>query len=263
MNLFNDFVNWLRDEQLLNDDEIALVLYCITEEDGEDLYDALSERGYDEADSDTMLEAFDALYADYQVESYGNGNLKCGSKTYWIFDDYDEAKEMAIRYVQDLIADIGFTEINGWENFVDTEWFADAMRESYESYAYDIDSESDSTYGTRLVEECYDNGLIDDDDFEVDEDGEIDYTECTIGVDELVGRLTDYLCDQWGDPVEWYVDNFGDATEAAMNNNLVDVDALAEYVVDADGIANSLADYDSYENEYEFEGITYYIYRES
>ena len=48
-----------------------------------------------------------------------------------------------------------------------------------------------------------------------------------------------------------------------MNNNLVDVDALAEYVVDADGIANSLADYDSYENEYEFEGITYYIYRES
>lgn len=262
MNIFNDFVNWLRDEQYLNDDEIALVLYCITEEDGEDLYDALAEHGYDEALPETLYEAFDALYSDYTIESYGNGNLKCGTKTYYIFDDYDEARDAAVRYAEDLIADIGVTAINGWEDHVDTTWFDDAMRESYESYCYDIESEYSTEYGNRLVEECFDNGLIDDDDFEIDEEGEVDYTECNLSTDALVERLTDYLCDQYDDPVEWYADNFGDASEAVIANNLVDVDALVEYVVDTDGIAHLLASYDGYENEYELDGITYYIYRE-
>lgn len=263
MNLFNDFVNWLRDDQFLNDDEIALVLYCITEEDGEDLYEALADRGYDEADPETMYEAFDALYSDYRIESYGNGNMSCGSKTYYIFDSHEDAEQTALQLTENLIADIGFTKINGWENYVDTTWFDDAMRESYESYCYDIESEYNTEYGNRLVEECLDNGLIDDDDFEIDEEGEVDYTECNLGTDELVERLTDYLCEQYDDPVEWYTDNFGDATEAAMANNLVDVDALAEYVVDSDGVEATLAGYDGYENEYEFDGITYYIYRES
>lgn len=260
---YNSFVDWLRDEQLLTDTEIALVMYCI-DEDYSDFYEALSEHGYDEGSPDTDEEAMDSLYSDYAINNYGQGNMDCGGKTYYIFDDEDEARDAAIRYTEDLIADIGLEGINGWEDFVDIAWFEDAMRESYESYAYDIDNESDSIYGTRLVEECYDSGLIDDDDFEVDEEtGEIDYTRCTVDTDGLVERLTDSLCEQYDDPVEWYIDNFGDAIEAIMYNDLVDVKALAEYCVDADGIAHSLAGYDGEENTFEFDGITYYIYRES
>ena len=143
----------------------------------------------------------------------------------------------------------------------------DAMMEMEESYANDIESEGDNTYDNRLVQECYDNGLIDDEDFELDEDGETDYTQCTVDTYKLVDRLANYLYDDnmsyYNSAAEWYRRDFGDEDFETVveQHDLIDRDKISEYVVDEDGIGHTLASYDGEDNEYEFDGITYYIYR--
>lgn len=68
-----------------------------------------------------------------------------------------------------------------------TEWFEDAMRESYESYVDDIREENASSdeFETRLEEEMADAHCETEEDF------------------------IDYLCDNFDDAIEWYVYNFG------------------------------------------------------
>lgn len=259
---YNDFIDYLRDEQMLSDKEAALFMYCV-EDDYGDYLSGLEANGYEEADRETYADAMQSLYDEYTIRNIIGGLYECGSKEYYVFDDYDDAYNEAVRDCEDLIDDMGPDGVNGFEAYVDTEWFEDAMKESYEYYCQDIESESSSGFQNRLVEECYDAGLIDDDDFETDEDGNIDYDECTVDSYDLIDRLADYLTDRQGDAVEWYIDNFGESEfrEAVAANGLVDTHKLAEYCVDADGVGHSLARYDGREIEYEFEGITYYMYR--
>ena len=170
-----------------------------------------------------------------------------------------------LEVVIELIDDIGYTSINGWEDYVDEDIFEQAMQESNEFYCDDIASESSAIYGSRLVEECYDNGLIDDDDFETDEDGDPNYEECLVDEYDLKEKLAEYLTENSGYSYasQWYMDNFGeeDFNEFVKRNNAVDIDELAEYVVRSDGAANTLARYDGQENTFEFDETTYYIYK--
>lgn len=189
----------------------------------------------------------------------------------YVFDNYEDAESAAKEDVLNLFDDIGFEGINvDLENFADQDWFKDALVESFEFYCRGIVYENDDTYGNRLVQECYDNDLIDDESFEKDENGEPDYTQCIIDEDELVDRYVAWYEDDLnssyaGDFVQAYIDDFGarDLSELIKNNpSIIDTDALAEYIVDDDGVANSLARYDG--NEYEVEigdGVTYYVYR--
>ena len=258
---YNEFVDYLRDEGM-DDTECALAMYLI-EQDYGDYMSALEAFGYEEADRETWDDAMRDVYISYEVTRNFGDYYECGSLAYYVFDDYDDAYEAAKKDVISLIDDIGVTSIRGWENYIDSDWFEDAMKESYESYCYDIEHEGSSIYDNRLVAECYDAGVIDDDDFELDEDGDPDYTRCTVESWDLVERLTDYLCNSYDDPIEWYSDNFGSeaVSEVAEHNNLYNEDAIAEYVVDSDGIGHTLASYDGYDIEYIFEGMTYYMYR--
>lgn len=267
---YNEFVDYLKDEADFTDLEIALALYCMDMEYGGYL-GTLEEFGYEEADRETYQEALERV-ADYYYVKYidrASGLYECAGMNFYVFDDYDEAKEIAVEQEQNLIEyDIGIESIDGWKNYVDEDWFEDAMRESYDSYAEDIASESDPVYGTRLVQECIDNNLISDDDFREDEDGNIDYTDCRYPEYELQEMLSDFLCEDmlesYSNAVEWYIDNFGEESfeYAVKNNNLVDYSELAEYVVRTDGVAKFFAGYDGEEREYEFDGTTYYIYRD-
>jgi hypothetical protein len=258
---YDEFVDYLRDNGM-SDTECALAMYLI-EQDYGDYLSALEAFGYEEADRETYEDALRDLYNSYEVTRNFGDYYECGSLAYYVFDDYDDAYDEAVRYEKDTIEEIGPEGINGYEDFVETSWFEDAMRESYEAYCNDIENESSSNFGNRLIEECYDAGLIDDDDFELDEDGDPDYDECTVASYDLVDRLTEHLCDGWNDPVQWYIDNFGHDSfrEVIDYHGLVDTDRLAEYCVDADGIGHSLASYDGNDIEYEFDGFTYYMYR--
>lgn len=261
---YNEFIEYLRNENNFDDIELALAMFCIEEQYGTYL-EALEANGYEEADRETYAEALEAVSNEFFIDHEYDNCYSLSGEEFLIFDDYDEAKSAAIDSAKEIIDDCGYECVNGWEDYVDEEWFKDAIRESFESYAEDIEEEFDSTYGNRLVQECYDRDLIDDDDFEVDENGDIDYTECTVDSYKLQERLVDDLCSDafWGGAASYYIDNFGEESfnYAVKENGLIDEDALAEYCVDADGVAHFLASYDDEENEFEFEGVTYYIYR--
>ena len=262
---YNEFVDYLRDEEALSYEECALVMYCIEKEYG-DYLSGLEAHGYEEADRSTYDFAMEQLYDEFRIDRNSDdwhSYYKCGGEWYHCFDDYDDAVEEAIESVKQFIQIEGPESIIGFEDYVDTDWFRDAMYESYEAYAQDIENEGSNIYDNRLVEECYDARLIDDEDFELDEDGEPDYTQCTVPSYELQEMLADHLCDDWGDPVEWYRENFGDDAfrEVVLHHNLVDEDELAKYVVDTDGPANTLDTWDGQGAEFDFDGTTYYIYR--
>lgn len=262
---FDSFVDYLRDEEGLSDKEVALFMYII-EEDYNGLYDALSEHGYDEGDRSTEREAMEDLFLTIGMDNSYGDTYECDGGEYLVFDDLDEAEAAAREDVINLIDDIGFTSINGWKDYVDEDWFEDAMRESFESYAEDIASESSDQFESRLVEECYDRGLIDDDDF-YERDGEIDYTDCfrydQYALQEMLAE--DMVSDELmhGYASKWYIDNFGSESfdEVCVNNDLIDREEIADYVVRSDGAANTLAGYDVEEHTYDLDGITYFIYR--
>lgn len=180
-------------------------------------------------------------YSDAEVEyNEGPGQLAVqvtfGNEEYYCYESYDEAEEAAQEDCKELFDDVGiegirFENIGGIEQFVDTGWFEDAKKEDAEYYVSDI-HESDPE---RYQEEFGD----------VDED-------------EAVEK---YLEDYYdNDDVQWYIDNFGKKqfTEIVKQNNLIDLNKLAEAIVDADGPANSLARYDGDEISLD---CGYYCYR--
>lgn len=155
----------------------------------------------------------------------------------------EEADKVFYDYESDLIEEYGLDAFSKWardyiiENCLDVDWFENYFREYYEDYANDIETESASSdeYANRLEEE-------------------IAEAECT-DVEEFIDYLVDSISDDFVGEFEF---EFGVEmlTEVIMNNNLLDMDAVIDYIKDEDG-RGILASYDSIENE---EG-EYYIYR--
>lgn len=225
----------------------------------------LEEKRIDEEDRINALAEFLGLdeeeKEEIEVDRHNDKLLTYDGDEYLVVDD-DEADEEFEDYQRALWDDMGiesFSEsFQDWimSNAIDSSWFEDAMDESNRFYAEDIKNESSREYANRLVEECYDNGLIDDDDFEKDEDGEPNYEECTKDEDDLIDMLVDYMRED--DAIRWYRDTFGDDDfkKVVIDNNLVDFDEVIDEVKSWDG-RGCLAGYDGVENE---EG-DFFIYR--
>ena len=161
---------------------------------------------------------------------------------YMVLTD-DEAEEEFYNYESDLIEECGIDAFTDWardyiiENCLDVDWFEDYFREDYESYANDIETESASSdeYANRLEEEMAE-------------------AECT-DIEEFIDYLVDSISDDF---VGNFKFDFGEEmlTEVVMNNNLLDIDAVIDYIKEEDD-RGIIANYDGIENE---EG-EYYIYR--
>ena len=96
--------------------------------------------------------------------------------------------------------------------------------------------------------------MLTDDDFEVDEDGEIDYSICNADIDDKKEEYIDYLCDDIDDPVQYLIDNYGEEWLTDLlkdNSNLIDMEAIIDECISEDGIAHFLAKYDGEELELE------------
>jgi hypothetical protein len=180
-------------------------------------------------------------YSDAEVEyNEGPGQLAVqvtfGNEEYYCYESYNEAEEAAQEDCKELFDDIGiegirFENIGGIEKFVDTSWFEDAKKEDAEYYVSDIHESEPERYK--------------------EEFGDVDE-------DEAVEKYLENYYDN--DDVQWYIDNFGKKqfTEVVKQNNLIDLNKLAEAIVDADGPANSLARYDGDEISLD---CGYYCYR--
>ena len=161
---------------------------------------------------------------------------------YMVLTD-DEAEEEFYNYESELIEECGLDAFSDWakdyiiENCLDVDWFEDFYREDYEGYANDIEAESASSdeYANRLEEEMAE-------------------AEC-VDVDEFIDYLVDSISDDF---VGNFKFDFGEKmlTEVIMNNNLLDMDAVINYIKETDG-RGIIASYDGIENE---KG-EYYIYR--
>ena len=163
-------------------------------------------------------------------------------REYMVLTD-EESEEEFYNYELDLIEECGLDAFTDWardyiiENCLDVDWFEDYFREDYESYANDIETESASSdeYANRLEEEMAE-------------------AECA-DIEEFIDYLVDSISDDF---VGNFKFDFGEEmlTEVIMNNNLLDIDAVIDYIKEEDG-RGILATYDGVENE---EG-EYYIYR--
>lgn len=193
------------------------------------------------------------------TSSYDDKTFETEDGEAYLVLDSDEAREAAIEVVKNDLDDMGiesFTDdFKDWayRNAIETDWFDDALRESEEFYADDIESEDDNEYGNRLIHEMYDEGILEDDDFEKDEDGEIDYARVkeTVDIDSKKEDFVDKLVENMGDAVEWYRSEFGEdeLARTVRDNNLIDADAVAEEAIDWDGVEHFLALYDGEEIE--------------
>ena len=176
--------------------------------------------------------------ADAQIEDYAPGNGLCvtfGDEEYYCYADWDAATEASNEGVKNLLEEEGvsfihFENIGGIEQFLNVDWFKDAQREDAEFYVSDIKESEPERYKEEF-------GDVDEED------------------------AVEKCLEDWGDDyIQWFKDNFGEKEfdTAVKENNLVDLDALAEAITDADGPANELAGYDGKEIELP---CGYYCYR--
>lgn len=177
-------------------------------------------------------------YEDAAIESYAPGKGICvtfGDEEYYCYEDYSDAEEASNEGVKQILDDLGITGLNfdnlgGIEQFLDVDWFKDAQREDAEFYVNDIKESEPERYKEEF-------GDIDEED------------------------AVEKCLEDWGDDyIQWFKDNFGEKefNTAVKENNLVDLDALAEAITEADGPANELARYDGKEIELP---CGYYCYR--
>lgn len=171
--------------------------------------------------------------------------------------DEDEAHKYAKEDIEGVYDDLGmesFTKtFQEWilNNAVEKYWFEDALEESERSYIDNIEYEDDDTYGNRLVQEMVDAGILSDDDFEKDADGNVDYASLkdSTDMDSKKEDFLEYLVEQAGDPIQWYRGAFGDKdfSETVKENGLIDLDAVEDEAISLDGVAHFIATYDGEE----------------
>lgn len=172
--------------------------------------------------------------------SYSEYEFETDEGDYLVVDE-SEARELAEEDIRNLFDELGldsFTpDFRDWiiMNALDTDWFEDAVKESYENYVENIEYEEG-----RLEEELLDAGII------TEEDIENGYDE-----DDAKERYVDYLVDGAGDPVDYCGDNFGWdwVSEVATQHNLFDLDKFVEECIYQDGVAHFIARYDGNEIE--------------
>ena len=155
----------------------------------------------------------------------------------------DEREEEFYNYQKNLIDDMGLESFSEWaqdyiiDNFVDDEWFMEAMREHFEYYISDINEEpaDDEKFENRLKEEIFAVACEDEEDY------------------------LNYLCDLES-PIEWFLNSFGkDEFNATVKEyDLINWEDVINWVAREDGYG-CLAAYDGEELELQDDLYAYRI----
>jgi len=199
MDIINHFyvLKKKRDEVMkdIDDPLIKAIMAAYGDDVGEHLQD--TEDGYHQM----------SLYEDDD-----NNQFAVGSE-----EDVNEAGYM---HIEGLVDDIGWSGFSDWvweyikENFVDESHFEDLLRDDMQYYidemreeeAYDPDK-----YEDRLEEEMNEHGYDDEDEFK------------------------ESLVDDHGNPIEWYIDNYGDSGFNEIASEHVDEANAIKWVQEQDG----------------------------
>jgi len=257
-----------------------------------DLLDEISELEDELTELDAKMDVYNMLpTGDYVLKEFTTTEFQGR----WKVGDSDDTEREAVRYVKDMLFDIGYDGYNEsfvMEHFDDDsfrvylkDFFEEDVYNNPEVYLDDSDKELSRSQEARIVElkqmvlnlESERDSLDDEDEdysdeydrigdeideanneieeIEDDPDGEYDS-------DKLDSIVADKISEHRYDAKEFY-DNFlgGDLfSEWATSNGFIDKDDFAQAVVDADGYGTVLNNYDGSEESVSFEGETYYIF---
>lgn len=146
------------------------------------------------------------------------------------------------------------------DEIVDKGWFESAAEEECQ---YRVDDLYDSGEGA-VIDELINLGLVEETEeyFGTDNDGDLDEAQPLFDVDDYRDQILQKYNEDIEDPIQYYIDNFGENEmgKIVQDNNLIDIDTLAEKIVDEDGPANTLSRYDGKEMYAEINGKDFYAY---
>ena len=177
----------------------------------------------------------------------------------------NQAKKAHEEYINDIIDNMGIECFSPYfqkeilDNYLNSDNMEDMIEEMQRGYASDIEYEGSRCYENRLVEECVENGLLSEKDFNAE--------NCYIGGQDLVEMYTNFLVDRirkkyenFYDYYQAEVDSSPEALRSFIDSGLIDLDtkAISDACVSYDGYGNSLATYDGVTNKYD----KYYIFRQ-
>ena len=178
-----------------------------------------------------------------------------------------EAKDQIIGIMDDLGLEAFTPQFREWilENCISGDWFQEVHEEDCWTLIDEFDYEGDDEFGTRLVRELYDAGLVTDDDFEEIGEGEVDHEVLLedVDIEELKAALVDHMMDTEPDHIEWFKNAFGTGDlYRLVKDGKVDLntDMIVQEAIDLDGRGHFISGYDSVEHELE---NNLYAYRQN
>lgn len=275
-----DQIDNLRDE-MENDPEV------IDDPDGPRAQEYGEDLNNLEEDLENAEDVYELIPEPYETEDYAG--FEYGGAE-WLVATEEGADEYAYERVESLIDDIGYEGFN--EGFVDNHIDGDRVADYYEDwFRDDVDQEPDSY----LDDDIYgdDMELTSEAKEEIEKikevigefNEELEETDDPIMREELEDKIQDLeneleelkededsyefteeakeryvegrMDDVRYDPVRFMRD-YGMEREI---ENFVDQESFIEDVINSDGRGHSIASYDGEEDEVEYEGTTYYIYR--
>jgi hypothetical protein len=213
----------------------------------------------------------------------------------WKVGDTSDTEREAIRYVKDMLSDVGYDGFNPsfLMQYFDDDSFKNYLREFFEEDVYnnpevyldDSDKELSRSQEARIIElkqmvsdlESERNNLDDEDEDYSDEydriGGEIDDANNEIeeiesdpdgeyDSNKLDSIVLDRISEYRYDAKDFYENYLGgdDFENWITSNGFIDEDEFAQAVVDADGYGATLNNYDGSEESVSFEGETYHIF---
>lgn len=227
-------------------------------------------------------ELIDAINSGKVKESYETkyGNVAdVDGTSFLVIEEYSDVVASVKEWYESQIDDVGLPNIVlDWENYVDMDILGDICYElcvDYtESYCKDCLEESSSVktnFENRLIEECYNNDIIFDEDFE-QVDGEPDYSKCLVSDDDLIEQYVSWYINDCGiiDWVEEYRNIFGQESldslleeEIETDDELFDLDSFVSSYLDFNDAGTILSSYDGNELEFDLPAYNYsaYVYR--
>ena len=180
---------------------------------------------------------------DLTTSKYDNRVFENENAGEYIVLTEEEAYDVAEESIRDLIEDLGLESFSEcyqeWilDTCVDKDWFDEYLEDYYTNYIDDIRD-------AKAIYEGYETRL----DEEMDEAGV-----------ETEEEFLDYLIEDAGNSIDWYIDCFGyeEFKSVCEECDLIDWDSVIKEVISEDGVVNSIDTYDGKE----YEVGEYFIYR--
>lgn len=174
----------------------------------------------------------DEIEANGEIEVLTTGDyIDLNGYEYLVFNNYEDAEQMAIEYAEEIMLDCGLTDNlileADLQGLIYNQWFVDFWEEQHSFMAYDEDIEYIAT----------------EEELEQMESGELTAEEIR---ENYFNSLQSSIK---GQEVEEFKFQFGEEyfNNLLIKENLIDITALARWCVDMDGVAHYLASYDSEE----------------